>query len=112
MSGKYLQKKSLGTVWYRQKISVGEVECARRGRVARSKGGHKNWQLIMVVVVGAVVVVIDVVVVDEVLVVVVVPGFFSVGTQSSLRWISSGCAGPNWLFVNVCTIPNPEFFVL
>jgi len=55
------------------------------------------------------VVVVDVVlVVVEVLVVVVVPGFFSVGTQSSRRWISSGFAGPNWLLVNVCTIPNPK----
>lgn len=76
--------------------------------------------VVLVVVVGAceldvVVLVVDVVVevvVDVVLVVVVVPGFFSVGTQSSRRWISSGCAGPNWLFVNVCTVPNAEFFVL
>ena len=34
------------------------------------------------------------------------------GTHSSRRWISSGWAGPNWLFVKVCTVPKAEFFVL
>ena len=45
-------------------------------------------------------------------VVVVAAGFFSDGTHSSRRWIRSGSAGPNWLLVNVCTVPNAEFFVL
>lgn len=70
--------------------------------------------VLVVVVVSCVLdVVVDVEVVDTCVVVVVVgTGFFSVGTHSSRRWISSGCAGPNWLFVKVCTIPNAEFFVL
>ena len=52
-------------------------------------------------------------VVDVVVVVLVVgDGFFSDGTHSSRRWISSGWAGPNWLFVKVCTVPKAECFVL
>ena len=71
-------------------------------------------QIVVDVVVDVVVVVEEVVVDVVVLVVVVVllPGFFSDGTHSSRRWISSGWAGPNWLFVNVCTVPKAEFFVL
>ena len=50
----------------------------------------------MVVVVELVVVLLVVDdVVDEVVEVVVTPGFFSDGTHSSRRWISSGLAGPN-----------------
>src|SRR5262249_44735202 len=64
------------------------------------------------VVVVVVVVVLDVVVGVVEVVVVVALGFFSDGTHSSRRWISSGWAGPNWLFVNVCTVPKAKFFVL
>ena len=58
--------------------------------------------------------VVDVVVVVLVVLVEVVvgDGFFNDGTHSSRRWIRSGLAGPNWLFVNVCTVPKAEFFVL
>src|SRR5262249_22826922 len=57
----------------------------------------------------------DVVVVAGVAGVVVVDGtapFLVDGTHSSRRWISSGCAGPNWSLVKVCTVPKAEFFVL
>ena len=162
VSRKYLQKKSLGTTWYRQKIWVKSMEFDRRGRPAKSTGGHTNVHVGLgeVVVVDEVVVVVEelveelvdvlvdvlvellvVVVLVEVVVVVVVlevvllvvedvvvvagpevdvvvdvvvvgTGFLSDGTHSSRRWISSGWAGPNWLFVNVCTVPNAEFLVL
>lgn len=53
--------------------------------------------------------------VDELVVVEVevvgAPGFVTDGTQNSRRWTSSGSAAPNWVFVNVCTEPNPEFLV-
>ena len=55
---------------------------------------------------------VDIVVVGELVVVVVATGFFSDGTHSSRRWMSSGWAGPNWLFVYVWMVPNAEFFVL
>ena len=59
---KYLQEKSLGTVWYWQRSSptVG-LECARRGRPAKSRGGHTKHVGMVVVVVGGVVVVVVVV---------------------------------------------------
>ena len=79
--------------------------------------------VVLVVVVVVLVDVVEVVVEDVVVVagpevdvvvdvVVVGTGFLSDGTHSSRRWISRGCAGPNWLFVNVCTVPKAEFFVL
>jgi hypothetical protein len=49
---------------------------------------------VLVIVSGGLVVVVDEVV-DEVVEVVVALGFFSDGTHSSRRWISSGLAGPN-----------------
>src|SRR5262245_49933864 len=68
-------------------------------------------EVVVDVVVLVVVVVVVLLVVVEVVVVVAL-GFFSDGTHSSRRWMSSGWAGPNWLFVKVCTVPKAEFFVL
>ncbi len=45
VSRKYLQKKSLGTDWNRQKSSLLELLCDSRGLPARSTGGHANVQL-------------------------------------------------------------------
>src|SRR5262245_22963095 len=42
LTRKYLQKKSLGMVWKRQKSSLLELLCAIRGRPARSTGGHSK----------------------------------------------------------------------
>jgi predicted metalloprotease len=53
-----LQKKSFGTTSYWQEISEREVEDSRRGRPARSEGGHRNCALVMVVVVVLLVVVV------------------------------------------------------
>jgi hypothetical protein len=65
--------------------------------------------LVVVVVIGPVE---DVVVVVGVEVVVVeLPVLLVDGTHSSRRWISSGWAGPNWLLVNVWTVPSAEFLV-
>ena len=45
LTKKYLQKKSLGTVWKRQKSSLEDSECAWRGRPTRSVGGQSNVQV-------------------------------------------------------------------
>src|SRR5262249_56028433 len=71
-------------------------------------------QTVVEVVVDVVVVVdevvVDVVVLVVVVVVVLLPGFFSDGTHSSRRGISSGWAGPNWRVVNLFTLPTPTSF--
>src|SRR5262249_58224426 len=79
---------------------------------ASDTGPETVVEVVVDVVVVVDEVVVDVVVLVVVVVVVLLPGFFSDGTHSSRRWISSGWAGPNWLFVNVCTVPKANFFVL
>ena len=39
-------------------------------------------------------------------------GLLAVLAAGEVLGASSALAGPNWLLVYVCTMPNPEFFVL
>jgi hypothetical protein len=114
VSAKYLQKKSLGTVWYRQKISVAVADCASRGRPARSTGGHSNWHagtLVVVVVVVGVVVVVELELVGLELVVVelvvVVPPPRSDGTQNRGRCDRrTSLSDPNWSLSQTFSVPK------